>query len=465
MFFKSVGATDTVTGSRHIIISSDQSYKILLDFGLFQGEGNKTGELNRFFGFNPSEINAVLLSHAHIDHSGALPMLVKNGFKGKIYCSEATRDLCEILLYDSAEIQQKDLEFVNKKRTEKKLPPIEPLYTSEDVEKTLSLFSIIPFEKEFRLGPFSVIFFLSGHIPGASFIKISENQTRLLYSGDVGRYRDMLMKPPEIPPSVDYLIMESTYGGRFHDDPESPIEAFKQIIENACYKKKGILIIPAFSVGRTQEILFILNKLFNEKFLNTSLPVFVDSPLSSDATKIFHKHRYSLNKDVEEVLTVDSTPFVFPTLKFTSDVKDSIQINFTPPPFIVIASSGMMDAGRIKHHLTHRLPDEKNTVLLVNYMPEHSLGKKLLNREKIVRIFGKEVEVNAQIVSMDFMSAHADHSELLYWARPLLSSNELKKIFLVHGEDEAKSALEKDIIKIHHKPVIQPIKEKIYELN
>jgi metallo-beta-lactamase family protein len=465
MFFKSVGATDTVTGSRHIIISSDLSYKLLLDFGLFQGEGNKTGELNRHFGFNPSEINAVLLSHAHIDHSGALPILVKNGFKGKIYCTEATKDLCEILLYDSAEIQQKDLEFVNKKRIEKKLPPIDPLYTPEDVEKTLSQISTIPFEKEFRLGPFTIMFLLSGHIPGASFIKITENQTRLLYSGDVGRYRDMLMKPPQIPPSAEYLIMESTYGGRYHNDPESPPEAFKQVIENACYKKKGILIIPAFSVGRTQEILFILNKLFNEKFLKTSLPVFVDSPLSSDATKIFHKHRYSLNKEVEKVLTADSTPFVFPTLKFTSDVKDSIQINFTAPPFIVIASSGMMDAGRIKHHLIQRLPDEKNTVLLVNYMPEHSLGKKLLNGEKVVRIFGKEVEVNARVYSMDFMSAHADHSELLYWARPLLSSNELKKVFLVHGENEAKSALEKDIMKIHNKPVIQPVKEKIYELN
>jgi metallo-beta-lactamase family protein len=275
----------------------------------------------------------------------------------------------------------------------------------------------------------------------------------------------MLMKPPRVPAMADYLIMESTYGGRFHNDPESTLDVFRQIIENACYKKKGILIIPAFSVGRTQEILFILNKLFNEKFLKNSLPVFVDSPLSSDATKIFHKHRYTLSREVEDVLTSDSTPFVFPTLKFTSDVKDSIQINHTAPPFIVIASSGMMDAGRIKHHLIQRLPDENNTVLLVNYMPENSLGRKLLKGEKVVRIFGKDVEVKAQIHSMDFMSAHADHSELLYWARPLLSSTELKKVFLVHGEDEAKSALEKDIIKIHDKPVIQPVKEKTYELN
>ncbi|MCX8081603.1 MAG: MBL fold metallo-hydrolase [Bacteroidia bacterium] len=464
MYFQSFGAADTVTGSRHLIRSLDGSHTILLDCGLFQGEGNNTGEWNRHLGFNPKEIDAVVLSHAHIDHCGALPVLFKQGYAGPVYSTSATRDLAEILLFDSAEIQAKDLEYVNKKRKEKNQPPLEPLYDTEDVKATLSCFCTEKFHQTFSSGPFEITFIPSGHIPGAASILIKEKEKSLIFSGDIGRYKDMLICPPGQPPLADFLIMESTYGGKFHDDPDDVLEIFRKIIRRACFEKKGLLIVPAFSVGRTQEILFILNKLYNEKFLGTNLAVFVDSPLASDATKIFHEHRYSLSHEVQDVLASDATPFTFPTLKFTSKVEDSMKINVMPAPFIVLASSGMMDAGRIKHHLIQRLPDEKNTVLIVNYTPEHSLGRKLLNGEKAVRIFGKEVEVRAEILSLDFMSAHADQRELLQWAHPLLTSEKLKKVFLVHGEKEAKDAFQRVIMEKYNKKVIQPIKTKTYVL-
>ena len=381
------GAAETVTGSKHVV-ELNNGKKILLDCGLFQGMGADTLELNRTFGFKASDIDYMILSHAHIDHSGLLPKLVKEGYKGRIYCTPATADLTEVLLLDSAAIQEADVSFVNKKRAAQDLPPLAPLYTTEDVSRVLTRFEEVPYHVQCQLDEhISFEYTDTGHILGSAAVhlRIVENgkETRISFSGDVGRYRDVILRSPEPFTQADYIIIESTYGNSLHDDYEITEEALLHYITETCLKNKGRLIIPAFSVGRTQEILYALNKLENQGRL-PGIPYFVDSPLSVKTTEIVKKHSELYNEHVVELMKQDKYPFDFKGLEFITEASDSKALNHRKEPMVIISASGMAEAGRVKHHIANAIENPRNTILLVGFCEYHSLGAKLQRGEKKV---------------------------------------------------------------------------------
>ncbi len=466
MKIKFIGATETVTGSKHLLIT-ESGKQILLDCGLFQGMGKETDGMNRKLDLNPENIEAVILSHAHIDHSGNLPYLVKQGFNGKIYCTEATYDVCEILLMDSAHIHESDVRFINKRRAKNNLEPVKPLYTVKDAERCLKHFKPIPFNADFSINnEISIRFSEVGHITGAAAVNITAKEnnkiTRLTFTGDVGRYTDMLLKAPQPFPQADYIICESTYGDRLHETHEDSESKLLTIVLNTCIEKKGKLIIPAFSLGRTQEIVFALDKLKNKGLL-PDIKTYVDSPLSTSATAIVRKHVECFNQELRDYIKEDPDPFGFNHLKYIRESSESKALNDSKEPCIIIAASGMCDAGRVKHHLMHTVSDARNTVLMVGYCSPRTLGARLLAGEKHVRIFGDDFEVKAEIESIHSYSAHGDYTELIRFLS-CQDKTKVKNIFLVHGETEAKTAFKEKLLKEGYKQVSIPVKTEQFFL-
>lgn len=430
------GAARTVTGSKHLI-SLKNGKKLLLDCGMFQGMGRQTDELNSQFGFHPPEVNYLVLSHAHIDHSGLIPKLYKEGFRGPIYCTPATKDLCAILLMDSAEIQRADTKYINRKRAKKGLPLFEPMYSIEDAKRCIELFSTVEYDKWFSIDDeIKLLFTDAGHIIGSAAVSLQiieeENTTHLTFSGDVGRYNDAILNSPKDFPKADYLILESTYGNKLHDEVENSAATFLQWITRTCIGKKGKLIIPAFSVGRTQELLYMLNQLENENKL-PPITYFVDSPLSREATEVVKSHPENFNKELQNVLLHDKNPFDFKGLNYIESAEESKQINFYNAPCVIISSSGMAEAGRVKHHIKNNIGDPKNTILMVGYASPYSLAGKLLNGVKEVDIYGEDCIVKAEIGKMAGMSAHGDYDDLCKFISNQ-DKDKVKKLFLVHGE-------------------------------
>lgn len=432
------GAARTVTGSKHLI-SLKNGKHILLDCGLFQGMGKDTDTLNSQFGFDPATIDYLILSHAHIDHCGLIPKLVKDGFAGVIYSTPATKELSGILLEDSAEIQRDDTRYINKKRARLGLPPYEPLYDLEDAAKTLEMFQVVNYGKWTKIEEgIEVLYTDAGHIIGSAAVHliITEDgkETRISFSGDVGRYNDAILRSPDVFPQADYILLESTYGNKLHDEVHGTPDTILKWIEKTCLQKKGKLIIPAFSVGRTQELLFALNQLDIENSL-PSVPVYVDSPLSKEATEVLKNYPQYFNKRVRNIMQSDKDPFDFEGLTFIKTVEESKRLNELPKPCVIISASGMADAGRVKHHIMNNIGDEKNTILMVGYCEPRSLGGRLMNGAKEVKIFGDMYRVEAEVGQMRSMSAHGDYDDLcqfLACQNPSL----VKTLFLVHGEYE-----------------------------
>lgn len=429
------GAARAVTGSKHLITLNNDT-QILLDCGLFQGMGDVTDNLNEHFGFDPSKVTYLVLSHAHIDHCGLLPRLVSEGFRGNIYCTPATKDLARILLMDSAKIQMQDAEYANRKI--KRVEDQEmPLYTDEDVSQTLSQFKTIPYEQDFNIDQNICLRFTdAGHIVGSAAVhlKINEDgkETRITFSGDVGRYGDLLLKSPQSFPQADYIIMESTYGDSLHADLDPIEEMLLQVISHTCLDKKGKVIIPAFSVGRTQELLYALNGLELKGKL-PAVPYYVDSPLSLEATEVLKEHPEVYNNGVKEVMKVDRDIFGFKDLQFIEDVAESKALNSDPQPCVIISSSGMAEGGRVRHHIRNNISDRKNTILMVGYASPGSLAGRLIAGQKRVWLFGQEYDVVAEIRSIKSMSAHGDYEDLLQFLSGQDASR-VKQLFLVHGE-------------------------------
>ncbi len=460
------GAARTVTGSKHLLTLNNGT-EILFDCGLFQGLGPETDVLNANFGFHPPSIKYLLLSHAHIDHCGLIPKLVKEGFNGKIFCTPATRDLAVILLKDSAEIQRDDIRFINKKRAHMGEAPLEPLYDLEDVEKVIPLFSTVNYNTWFEIEPdISVLYTDAGHIIGSAAVHVSikENNStvRISFSGDVGRYGDIILRSPDVFPQADYIIIESTYGDKLHEDILNTPEQLSQWIDKTCVRKNGKLIIPSFSVGRTQELLYFLNQLSNEKKL-PPVPVYVDSPLSMEATQVVKSHPENFNRTIRKLLETDSDPFGFPGLEFIKTVEESKRLNDIHRPMIIISASGMADAGRVKHHILNNISDPSSTILLVGYCEPHTLGGRLLNGDKRVRIFGEYFDVRAEVGVMKSMSAHGDYNDLsqfLACQDPAL----LSTLFIVHGEYPVQQEFQRKLIKKGFRDVQIPELHEIFGL-
>ena len=430
------GAARTVTGSKHLITLAGGK-KILLDCGLFQGHGADTDPMNRHFNFSPSEIDLLILSHAHIDHSGNIPNLVKQGFKGDIICTPATLDLVKVMLADAAHIQEYDIQYLNRKREKRGKELLEPIYTIDHVEMALALFKTVPvdtpnsIDKETEL-----LFTTSGHILGATAInlRIRENgQVRhLTFTGDIGRFHDKILKNPQPFPQCDFLICESTYGNRLHDSPEKTELKLLEIVQRTCVEQKGKLIIPAFSLGRTQEVVYALNNLKNAGRL-PDIKVYVDSPLSVNATNIMRSHPECFNSTLHKSLNQDPDPFGFDKLLYIRKAEDSMKLNNIKEPMIIISASGMAEAGRIKHHIRNNISNPDNTILIVGYCTPESLGGHLMAGNKVVTIFGKEINVVATVEVMNSYSAHADYEEMLRYLS-CQDPGKVKKTFLVHGD-------------------------------
>ena len=443
------GAARTVTGSKHLL-QLNNGKKILLDCGMFQGMGKETIELNSHWGFEPAEVDYVIISHAHIDHVGLLPKLVKDGYKGKVFCTAQTADLAKIMMLDSAHIQENDVVHANKIKQKKGHPPVEALYTEEDVENVYPLLVSVVYNEQYKIDDnIELLFTDCGHILGSAAVnlKITENnkETRITFSGDVGRYNDLLLRAPQVFPQADYIILESTYGNRLHDMIVPSADNLLRFITHTCLEKKGNLIIPAFSVGRTQEILYLLNRLENEHRL-PPLNYYVDSPLSLKATDVIQHHPECFNKEVQDLLRKDREIFNFKGLRFTESVEESKKLSASKEPCVIISASGMAEAGRVKHHIAHNIDKVRNTILIVGYCEPHSLGGKLRNGAKEVTIFGEHHMVNAEVGLIESMSAHGDYEDLCQWLS-CQDAGEVSTLFLVHGEYDVQQSFRERLIK------------------
>jgi metallo-beta-lactamase family protein len=433
------GAARNVTGSRHLL--NVNGTRILLDCGMFQGHRKEAEQKNRDLKFDARSIDCVVLSHAHIDHSGCLPSLVKSGFLGNIYATYATRDLCAIMLPDSAHIQEQDARYLNKKHKKKGLPPVEPLYNHEDVEKTLQLFVSVGFERPIPIAPgVNLQFFDAGHILGSAVtcldIKENGSERRLVYTGDLGRWGLPILKDPvPTPPPVIY-ITETTYGDKLHDPVEKMDENLADVVKRTI-GRGGKIVIPAFSVGRTQEVVYCLRRL-NDAGRIPPVPVFVDSPLSVNATEVFRLHPECFDDKTLEYVQSDRGPFSYEHLTYIRDRERSMELNKRKEPCIIISASGMCEAGRILHHLKHNIQDAKNTVLIVGYCAEHTLGRRIVEREPRVNIFGEPHSLNAEVVVLNSFSAHADRDDLVRYMHAI--DGTLDHVFLVHGDEKRATA-------------------------
>ncbi len=439
-----LGAARTVTGSMHLVTVNGR--RLLLDCGLFQGRRAEAWERNRNFPFNAAELDAVILSHAHIDHSGNLPNLIKAGFHGCIYATSATRDLCAAMLPDAGHIQESDTAYVNKKRARQNLPPVEPLYTRQEAVATLRSFHSLEYNHPFTPMPgVSATFLDAGHILGSAItvLDLEEDgrRLRLAFTGDLGRKDLPILRDPALAEGLDALIVESTYGARTHETPEQARGRLAEITRET-QRRGGKLLIPAFAVGRTQEIVYAFHRLFEAGVLNP-VSVFVDSPLAINVTEVFRLHPECYDAEVNEFLQRDShsDPFGFRRLTYVRDVEDSKALNTLDKPAIIISASGMCEGGRILHHLRNNIEDPRTCILFPGFQAENTLGRRLVDGEKKVRIFGEEFKVRARVEQINGYSAHADRGELLKWTRETMARGSLRRAFVVHGDEENAFAL------------------------
>ncbi|MBK6611573.1 MAG: MBL fold metallo-hydrolase [Chitinophagales bacterium] len=470
MQIKFCGAAREVTGSSHLLIL-DNGYTILLDCGLYQGQDEDLQNLNRSWHFKPYEIDCVVLSHAHIDHCGRLPMLVRDGFKGNIYCTHATRDLCAILLLDSAKIQERDTEYSkrHKKQSGGETTDDEPLYTEQDVRRAMQQFITLPYERPFNIcSEVKVMFRDNGHILGSASVTLKIEQegkpaTTFGFTGDIGRPNRPILRDPIPMPHCDYLICESTYGDRLHKSNPDERDALLKIIKDTCLKNHGKLLIPAFSVGRTQELIYALDRLEHEHKL-PRVPVYVDSPLSTSATQIYLSHPDCFDADIMRYMLTDPNPFGFQNLRYIRRVEESKTLNYQNEASIIISASGMANAGRIKHHLRNNLEKTSTTVLMVGYCAPGTLGRRLRDGEPEVRIFGETINVNATIEILESFSAHGDQKEMLDFIENQ-DRDRLQQIFLVHGEYESQKTFKTKIEQQGFKNVQIPQNGETFEIN
>jgi metallo-beta-lactamase family protein len=428
------GAARTVTGSRHLLTAN--GHRVLLDCGLFQGRREESDRLNRHFGFDPEQVEAVVMSHAHIDHSGALPSLVKRGFRGRVHGTLATADLMEVMLRDSAMIQEKDVEFLNKRRHRQGESPKEPLYVREDAERAIKQVEGHPYHRAIPVVPgVTATFYDAGHILGSAIVVLDLQEQGvkkiLIFTGDLGRNNLPILRDPEIPPEADALIIESTYGDREHD-PVERVEEKLALLINRVFARKGKLIIPAFAVGRTQELVYAISRLLRSNRI-PGCSVYVDSPLAVNVTEIFRRHPETYDAEIQKVLHDTGDPFGFQLLEYVRTVEESKRLNEKEGPFLVISASGMAEAGRILHHLRNGIGDPRNVVLIVGYQAENTLGRRLVENAPEVRIFGEVVERRAEVVVMNEFSAHADKNELMTWVQGM--NRKPAKAFVVHGDE------------------------------
>ena len=469
MTIQFLGAAEEVTGSKHLI-TTDFGKKILLDCGMYQGKGMETDADNRNLGFEPKDIDFILLSHAHIDHSGLIPYVYKLGFRGEVICTPATRDLCAIMLQDTAFIQAQDVKWYNKKMDRKHLPKVQPLYDITDAERCMNRFVTVGYDHRFRLtDDVFVTFTNSGHMLGSAVVSIElrkkdDSWVKVAYTGDIGRSQSHILCAPQPFPQCDYLICESTYGNRLHEDKMASEEQLLGVVEDTCVYKKGKLLIPSFSVGRTQEIVYVLNRLYHEERL-PNIKCFVDSPLAVNATHIFRMYADELNQDVRDTLRFDTDPFGFNTLKYITDVNQSKALNDLDEPCIIISASGMLEAGRIKHHVANHISEESTTILIVGYCTPTSLGARIQEPGlKWISIFGYDRRIKAQITKIEGFSGHGDYKEMLDYLTTSLKCNQVRRTFIVHGEPEAQAEYKDHLYEAGFMNIDIPHKGQIAEI-
>ncbi len=464
------GAAGTVTGSMHQVSFNDRHY--LLDCGQYQGPRKEARDRNTTFPFPPASIDAVLLSHAHIDHSGNLPLLVKKGFTGPIYTSAATADLLVPMLADSAHLQEMDARFINKRAGRRRLldetttlEEIQPIFTTEDAERTYPLFHPVALKTPLQVAPsLTYTSYDAGHMLGSTFMAVEAvangRSVRLGFSGDVGRPGLPIIRDPEPPPPLDYLILESTYGNRLHQDL-GPVKAKLASVVNRTCARGGKIIVPAFAVGRTQQLVLVLHELMNEKAI-PSIPIYVDSPLAVNVTDVFRKHTELYDAEAQAFSGEGEDPFGFSRLRYIRDVAESKALNDLRGSFVVISASGMCEAGRILHHLRNNISDPRNTVLITGYQAENTLGRKIVEKHHEVPIFGEPVRLRAEVAKLNELSGHADQRELVQWMKPAAST--LKRVFLVHGEGAQSVGLAKAISDRYNIEVVIPARGDSFDL-
>ena len=449
------GAAHTVTGSQHLI--EVNGLRLLLDCGLYQGRRSETYERNLNFKYDPRILDAVILSHAHIDHAGNLPNLVKQGFEGRIYATRATVDLAGLMIMDSAHIQESDAEFVNKKRAQRGESPIEPLYTKADAADVIEMFQGVDYGEIFEPIPGVVArLYDAGHILGSAGVSLEiEEQgkkTRLWFSGDIGRYRMPLLRDPILPDAVDYMIMESTYGDKSHSNPENAFIEFRDVVKRTI-ERGGKVIVPAFSVGRTQELVYNLNEMMTEREI-PSVPVYVDSPLAVNATKVFRAHPECFDDETRQfVLEARHPALDFKMLTYVNSVDESKALNDRSDPMVIISASGMAETGRIVHHIRNNIENPKNTICIVSWQAPNTMGRRLADREPEVNIFGDVYQRKCDIATIGGLSGHAGQDLLLKYALGVKET--VKQVFLVHGEEKQAMTLkgllnEKDLSQVHY---------------
>jgi len=452
-----IGAAQTVTGSQHLLYVNGK--KILLDCGLYQGKRKEAFEINRTFKYSPAEIDALLLSHAHIDHCGKIPGLVKNGFNGPIFTTAATVDLCQIMLRDSAHLQERDIYVVNKIRKKQHKNPFEPLYDFEDVEKAMDQFIGVQYSRAIEVAPgVMATYWDAGHILGSAGILLEINENgknyRIGFSGDIGRSNMPIIRNPNVLRDLDLLIMESTYGNRLHEVAEEVEEEVARTVKSVV-ERGGKIIIPSFAVGRTQLLVYVLHKLFDQNRIPV-IPIYVDSPLAVEATKVYQTHPECYDRETYRVFIQNNKdPFGFGRLTYIKEVEQSKELNEKDEPCIIISASGMAEGGRVLHHLANNIRNKKNLVLFVGYAAENTLARKIIDGETEVNIFGEPHKVKAEVKSMDYFSAHADQEGLINYLR-LNDKNRLKNIFLVHGEQEQALPLREKLLQKGFKKVDFP---------
>ncbi|MBP6183919.1 MAG: MBL fold metallo-hydrolase [Saprospiraceae bacterium] len=431
------GAAQEVTGSAHLL-TLDDGFTILLDCGMYQGRSDEMVGFNEQWLFNPQTIDCVVLSHAHIDHSGRLPKLYKDGFRGNIYATPATHSLCTIMLIDSAKIQEQDAGYYHKVNHKKNRPNNkvrEPLYTQADAIAVMNQFVGVSYNRWLRIHPEVEVYYKdAGHILGSANVTLrirrGKQEVTLGFTGDIGRKDRPILRDPQQLAPVDYLISESTYGDRLHDEKPAEHDRFLRILKETCLEQKGKLIIPAFSIGKTQELIYMMDQMANEERL-PNIPIFVDSPLSTSATEVYALHPECYDADLTEYLITDPNPFGFNNLTFTRSVESSKALNGRKDPCVIISASGMMNAGRVKHHLANHIEDARNTFLMVGYCAPGTQGHALRSGEKRVHVFGEWKDVNARVEMMDSFSAHADRDEMREYLNG--QQQKVKQLFLVHG--------------------------------
>lgn len=459
MKIKFCGASTGVTGSCHLLTSGE--HKILLDCGQFQG-GKAQDALNyEKFPFEPSEIECVVLSHAHIDHCGRLPLLTKRGFEGKIYCTDATADLLSVMLKDSAYIHEKETEWKNRKAERAGREQVEPLYTIEDAEKALSLVSPILYDQQIEINSdMKIVFNDAGHILGSAITELwvteDDKESKIVFSGDLGMEGRPILRDPTYIKKADYVIMETTYGNRIHKELGSGVEKLIEIILNTT-RRGGNVVIPSFAVGRTQELIYELNRFYdsNNEYRKEldKIFVYIDSPMATTATEIFRRNAQVFDEETREYILKGDNPLEFKNLKFTRSSKESQDLNFNKEPKIIISASGMCEAGRIRHHLKHNLWNPKNSIVFVGYQGQGTLGRSLVEGIKMVTLFGEEIQVNAEIHNLEGFSGHADQNGLFAWLANF--EQKPKQIFLVHGEEESKKDFAKLVNeKLSYEPIV-----------